>query len=349
MIYPFVALGKNKKWYFTTLKMVHLREGLFIKKNKDRWERLQRGHSGNVDELATDFTQLADDLAYARTFYPTSRVTGYINALASRMYLNIYKKRKEGSNRIAQFFRHDVPQTIGKHHLVMFFALSVFILFFAVGFFSSIQDDTFVRQVLGDGYVDMTEKNISEGNPFNVYADSNSFTMFVRIMINNIMVSFSYFFKGLLLGVPSITSLAKESIRIGAFEHLFFSNGLGVQAVVTILLHGILELTSIIITCGAGVVMGTSFLFPGTGKRLDAFRQGAKDGVKIVIGLMPVFIVAAFFEGFITRHYKMPLYLSIPFLLISAAFVVWYFVVLPLKLKHRKRSVRLHNLPADNE
>lgn len=47
-----------------------------------------------------------------------------------------------------------------------------------------------------------------------------------------------------------------------------------------------------------------AFYFPGTIKRMEAFKQGAKDGVKIMIGLMPVFALAAFFEGFITRRYN---------------------------------------------
>ncbi len=158
--------------------------------------------------------------------------------------------------------------------------------------------------------------------------------MWIRIMINNIMVSFSYFFKGILFGIPSITSLAKESIRIGAFEQMFFAKGLGVEAVVTILLHGMLELTAIIITCGAGVIMGTSFLFPGTHKRIDSLKQGAKDGIKIVVGLVPVFMVAAFIEGFITRHYKMPLFMSLSILLVCALFIVWYFIIYPIKLKN---------------
>ncbi len=312
-----------------------MREGLFIKKNKDRWERIQHDSAADADEMAKDFTQLLDDLAYAKTFYPTSRVTKYINSLASRIYLNIYRSRKERSNRLVDFFKYDVPYTVGKHHLIIFFALCIFILFFSVGFFSSLQDETFVRQVLGDGYVDMTEKNIEEGNPFNVYADSNPVTMWIRIMINNIMVSFSYFFKGILFGIPSITSLAKESIRIGAFEQMFFAKGLGVEAVVTILLHGMLELTAIIITCGAGVIMGTSYLFPGTHKRIDSLKQGAKDGIKIVVGLVPVFMVAAFIEGFITRHYKMPLFMSLSILLVCALFIIWYFVIYPIKLQNR--------------
>lgn len=309
-----------------------MREGLFIKKHKDRWERVEHGVATDPDQLAKDFTQLVDDLAYAKTFYPTSRVTHYINALASRIYLGIYQNRKERTNRLLQFFKYDVPLTVRKHHPVMLFSLSIFLLFASVGFFSSIHDDTFVRQVLGDSYVDMTLQNIEEGNPFNVYADSNPFFMFVRIMINNIMVSFSYFFKGILFGVPSIVSLAKESIRLGAFEHMFYSRGLGGQAVVTVLLHGLLELTAIIITCGAGIVMGKSFLFAGTQKRIDSLRQGAKDGIKIVVGLMPIFIVAAFIEGFITRYYKMPLFMSLSVLVVCGLFIIWYFILYPIKL-----------------
>ncbi len=309
-----------------------MREGLFIKKHKDRWERVEQGVATDPDQLAKDFTQLVDDLAYAKTFYPTSKVTHYINALASRIYLGIYQNRKERSNRLVRFFKYDVPLTVRKHHPVMLFSLAIFFLFASVGFFSSIHDETFVRQVLGDSYVDMTLQNIEEGNPFNVYADSNPFFMFVRIMINNIMVSFSYFFKGILFGIPSVVSLAKESIRLGAFEHMFYSKGLGGQAVVTVLLHGLLELTAIIITCGAGVVMGKSFLFAGTQKRIDSLRQGAKDGVKIVVGLMPIFMVAAFIEGFITRYYKMPLFMSLSVLLVCGLFIIWYFILYPIKL-----------------
>lgn len=316
-----------------------MREGLFIKKHKDRWERVEQGTAAHPDQMAKDFTQLVDDLAYAKTYYPTSKVTHYINALASRIYLGIYQNRKERSNLLVHFFKFDVPRTIGKHLWVMLFSLTIFLLFASVGFFSSIHDDTFVRQVLGDGYVDMTLRNIEEGNPFNVYADSNPFFMFVRIMINNIMVSFSYFFKGILFGVPSIVSLAKESIRLGAFEHMFYTKGLGSQAVVTVLLHGLLELTAIIITCGGGVVMGKSFLFAGTQKRLDSLRQGAKDGVKIVVGLMPVFMVAAFIEGFITRYYKMPLFMSLSILVVCGLFIIWYFILYPIMLLKQSERV----------
>ena len=149
------------------------------------------------------------------------------------------------------------------------------------------------------------------------------------------MVSFIYFFRGIALGIPSLTALGKESIRLGAFEQMFYAKGLGGQAVVTVLIHGMLELTAIIIACASGVVMGTGYLFPKTGSRFEAFSEGTKDGVKMIIGLIPVFMVAAFFEGFITRYYKMPLPLSLTILLSSATFITWYFVIYPIRLRNK--------------
>jgi uncharacterized membrane protein SpoIIM required for sporulation len=316
-----------------------LREGLFIKKNKDRWERIQHQTPISADEMARDFTQLVDDLAYSKTFYPGSKVTQYINSLASMIYLNIYRNRKEESNRLVKFWKYDVPMAVARHHKTILFSFIIFLLFFSVGFFSARNEPTFVREVLGDNYVSMTERNIEQGNPFGVYQDENSFIMWIRIMVNNILVSFVYFFKGIALGIPSLTALGRESIRLGAFEQMFYAHGLGSKAVMTVLIHGMLELTAIIIACAAGVVMGKSFLFPGTIRRMDAFRQGTKDGVKMVIGLIPVFIVAAFFEGFITRYYKMPFLLSISILLSSASFITWYFVVYPVNIKKRLTGI----------
>lgn len=316
-----------------------MREGLFIKKNKDRWEKTEYMPPDDADDLARDFIKLTDDLAYAKTFYPTSRVTAYINALAARIYLGIYQNRKEEAGRITHFFKYDLPLTIRRHHDIILFTFLLFVVFFSVGFFSAQQDESFVRQMLGDHYVDMTERNIESGNPFGVYESGNSFLMWMGFMINNIMVSLIYFVRGLLFGIFSAIALIKESVRLGAFEYMFYAKGLGGQAVLTVLLHGFLELTAIIISCAAGIVLGKSYLFPGTVSRLEAFKKGAKDGVKIVIGLMPVFAIAAFFEGFVTRHYKMSAWLSSLLLLVSAAFVVYYFIVYPIKLQKKKVKI----------
>lgn len=312
-----------------------LREGLFIKKNKERWENIQQGGSADADEMARDFVQLVDDLAYAKTYYPTSRVTRFINSLASRIYLRIYQNRREDSGRLVRFWKHDLPLTIARHYRIILFSLFVFVLFYVLGFFSAMYDEGFTREVMGNDYVNMTQKNIAKGNPFGVYQSGNAFLSWLGIMVNNVIFSILCFVKGIVLGVLSLTALVRTAMEVGVFHYMFAAKGLGTEFILAVMLHGLLELTAIVITCAGGVVMGTSYLFPGTRTRLQALQSGVKDGVKIVIGMIPVFGIAAFFEGFITGLYKMPFLLNLILLSLSAGFIIWYFIILPYRL-HKK-------------
>jgi uncharacterized membrane protein SpoIIM required for sporulation len=113
--------------------------------------------------------------------------------------------------------------------------------------------------------------------------------------------------------------------------------GLGWQSVLVVWIHGTLEISAIIIAGGAGFVLGNSILFPKTYKRLESLKRGARDGMKLMIGLVPVFIAAAFLEGFITRYSTMPKPLSISILVLSFLFITWYFIAWPIVLEKRIR------------
>lgn len=312
-----------------------MREALFIKKNKERWDNISHSPSSDTDEMAAEFIQLTDDLGYAKTFYPYSNVTRFLNAEASKRYLNIYKNRREEKNRLVTFFKYDVPLAVGKHHTVLGVCFAIFVFFFFVGFYSAMKDEHFVREIMGDSYINMTEKNIADGNPFGVYQNGNSLIVWLGIMINNISVSFRYYMEGLLFPFFTVQSLIRDGVMVGSFDYLFYSKGLGGLFILTVMIHGTLELSAIVIAASAGIILGKSWLFPGTIKRIDAFKQGAKDGIKILIGLVPVFIVAAFFEGFVTRHYRMPVWISISILAASLIFVVGYFGIYPIVLKRK--------------
>ena len=282
--------------------------------------------------------RLVDDLSYAKTFYPGSRVTKYVNALATKIYLGIYQNRKEESNLLLNFWKVGVPLAVYKHRRIMLFSFFIFFLFYIIGFFTAKEDASFIRDVFGNYYVDKTERNIAEGNPFGIYQGDNPFYMWIGIMINNIIVSFTYFGKGIVLGFFSLESLAKESMRVGVFHYMFAAKGYAVDFVFAVMIHGLLELSAIIIACGAGVVMGLSYLFPGTKSRLTAFKEGVKDGTKIIVGLIPVLVLAAFFEGFITRHYKMPVVINAVLLLSCAALLLYYFLIYPIRLVRRRKE-----------
>jgi uncharacterized membrane protein SpoIIM required for sporulation len=318
-----------------------VREALFIKKNKDRWLKNQHLTSDDPDDMAKDFSQLVDDLGYAKTFYPSGKVTRFINSQASKIYLNIYKNRKEESNRLVTFWKYDLPLTIRKHHRIILFSFILFMIFFIIGFFVSKQDEGIARSFFGDAYIDQTQENIDKGNPFGIYEHGNPVLSWIAIMINNIRVSLLMFASGIFCGIPSLYLLAQNSVMVGIFDQFFTAKGFGLQFFLVVFIHGTLELTAIIIAAAAGLILGKSFLFPGTVKRMTAFKQGAKDGVKIMIGLMPVFALAAFFEGFITRLYNDISILTTIIFALSVIFVIWYFIIYPIKLA-KKLSLQLN-------
>jgi uncharacterized membrane protein SpoIIM required for sporulation len=309
-----------------------MREGLFIKKNIDKWKQYQYDPAKDPDEMAGQFTDLVNDLGYAKTFYPQSKVTQYLNGLASRIYLGIYRNKKEEASRIARFWKTELPLIVRKYHREIGYSFLIFLLFAVIAAFSAAHDESFVRGVLGDQYVDMTEENIAHGDPFGVYKRQDQLSMFFFIAVNNIQVSFTIFVLGFLVSIGTVWQLFRNGVMVGAFQYYFFAKGLGWQSVLVIWIHGTLEISAIIISGAAGIVLGNSILFPGTHRRMDSLKRGGKDGLKLMIGLVPIFIAAAFLEGFVTRYSKMPVWLSGCILLASASFVIWYFVVYPIRL-----------------
>ena len=191
-----------------------------------------------------------------------------------------------------------------------------------------------MRLILGDRYVDMTIYNIKEGKPMDVYGQSRESDMFFRIAFNNIMVSAFQFITGITAAIYTLMNEMQNAIMIGAFQYFFYEYNVLTTSILAIWIHGTLEISAIIIACGAGFVFGSGLLFPGTYKRKESILRGAKDGVKIIIGLVPVFIVAAFFESFVTRHYQFLGYWALLFILPSFGFVVWYFIIYPYKFKN---------------
>lgn len=305
-----------------------MREALFLKQNVDRWKTYERP-ADDPDLMAERFIALTDDLAYAKTFYPGSKTVKYLNSLAADIHLAIYKNRKEKKNRLVEFWKTDLPLVMARNQRTLLYAFLFFMTFVLMGVLSAKYDENFIRLILGDGYVNMTNENIEQGDPFGVYKMEDPATMFVRIAFNNIMVAFYTFVKGVFLGIGTIQALFYNGVMLGSFEYYFFKHGIGMQSILVVFIHGTLEISAIVIAGAAGLILGNSILFPGTYPRGYSMKRGAKDGIKIMIGLVPIFLVAAFFESYVTRHTGMPIWLSVFILLASAGFILWYFVIYP--------------------
>lgn len=316
-----------------------MREAAFVKRNQERWQTIERQlASGNVnpDRLAEIFIQLTDDLSFARTKYPKSRVMQYLNSLATKIHLQIYRNKKEEKGRFIAFWKYELPLVMYEARKPLFYSFIIFIVTSLIGGVSAYYDDTFTRLIMGDDYVNMTLENIKSGNPTNVYASSDELSMFFRITINNIWVSLTVTAFGLFTSLGAGFVLARNGIMLGSFLAFMMIEGQGTQAIPVIMLHGTIELSAIVIAGAAGLIVGNSFLFPGTYSRLASFATGARTAIKIAVGLVPFFIIAGFIESFVTRYGFMHWSIKVLIIGASAFLIVYYFIVYPYKLFHGK-------------
>ena len=199
--------------------------------------------------------------------------------------------------------------------------------------------EDFVRIILGDSYVNQTLENIDKGDPMAIYKSAGETSMFFAITINNIRVSFMCFVLGALFSLGTVFFLFQNGVMLGSFQYFFYSKGLLIQSMLVIWIHGTLEISAIIIAGSAGLTMGNSILFPGTYTRGQSFIDGSKQGMKILIGLIPVFMMAGFLESFVTRHTEMPVWLSLFIITASFIFIIGYFIVYPIYLNKKQNLI----------
>ena len=323
-----------------------MREAMFIKKNVDKWNEYQQQETGNPDETAERFITLVDDLSYSKTFYPHSHATRWINGITAGIYQKIYKNRKEKYTRIITFWKYDLPFLFKKYHKVFLFSFILFFLFALIGWFSAQHNDNFIRLILGDDYVNLTDDNIAKGDPLGIYRESNMFSAFVLIGVHNTAIAFAMFLSGLTLSILNIFLVFSNGLEIGVFQYMFFAKGLGWQSVVVVWIHGVMEISSFIIASTAGFIISNSILFPQTYSRFVSFKRGMKDACKIMITLIPMFFIASFFEAYITQLMSntidtdsktigMPIWAGILILIFFLSFITWYFIIYPIRL-HKK-------------
>lgn len=329
-----------------------MREAAFIKANRDKWEEIDnetQSEEISADVLADNFIELTDDLSYARTFYPKSKTVKYLNQLAGHYFIDIYQYRKKEKGRFIRFWVEELPTIMYRHKKYMLFAFIFFFTGIVLGIFSQSQNNEFANYILGDSYVNMTLDNIERGDPMAVYKDENKSGMFFSITTNNIKVAFYAFILGIMGSILTVFLLFYNGIIVGVFQYFFFEKGLLTDAVLAMFLHGTLEISAIIIAGGAGILLGNSLLFPGSYRRVDSLMRAAKDALKIVVGLIPVFIVAGFIESYLTRLTEMHAIFHLSVIGTSAIFIAWYFFYYPFlvnKKLNRKNEINYADVEA---
>jgi len=134
---------------------------------------------------------------------------------------------------------------------------------------------------------------------------------------------------GFFAGIGTIYILIVNGIMVGVFQFFFYQKGLFLTSFLTIWIHGTIEILAIIIAGAAGLILGNGLLFPKSYDRNTSLLISAKKALKVILGIMPLFIIAGFLESFVTRLTELPVTMKVIIILLSLLFILTIFVVYP--------------------
>lgn len=327
-----------------------MKETTFIKQNKKKWARFEKlsGKKNNdPDEVSRLFTEITEDLSYARTFYPRRSVRVYLNQLAQGVFTSLYKQRKQPVGNILKFWTESVPLEMYRARYNLLTSFLFFSVAVLIGAVSQEYDPEFVKLILGDFYVEETEERIRKGNPMGVYGEMPETGMFLMITLNNIRVAFIAFALGIFATLGTYVLLLGNGIMLGSFQWWFKAKGLLLTSFLAVWIHGAFEISSIIIAGAAGITLGNGIIFPRSYTRMQSVIFAAKRGLTILLSLVPFFIIAGFLEGFVTRHYQqIPDIIKWGIIIFSFLLIISYYVVYPfIVAKRNPEKLILEEVP----
>lgn len=327
-----------------------MKETDFITQNKKKWarfEKLAANKNNDPDEVSELFTEITEDLSYARTFYPRRSVRVYLNQLSQGVFTSLYRQRKQPIGSFTKFWTEVVPLEMYRARRNLLVAFCFFALAVLVGVISQHYDVDFARIILGDGYIEETERNIARNNPMGIYGSSPQGSMFFQITINNIRVAFLAFAGGILFTLGTYWILLQNGIMLGAFQWWFKAKGLLFTTFLAIWIHGAFEISAIVISGAAGLTVGNGLIFPRSFSRVESLIFAGKRGMIIMLSLIPFFIMAGALESFVTRYYlSIPTAVKLLIILGSFAIIVFYYVIYPVQVARKyPEKIKLKEIP----
>lgn len=326
-----------------------MKETTFIQQNKKKWAQYEKNRNNTAsdpEKLGELYSEINNDLSYAQTFYKKRTVRAYLNHLAQDAHRKLYKQKKEPFSTVWKAWSIEIPLEIYRARKNILFALILFLLYAVIGAFSTHQDIDFAKSILGSYYIEITEENIANGNPLGIYGGRGQGQMFVDITINNIQVALMAFFGGLFFSLGTHVILFNNAVMVGVFQYFFKLKGLLLTSFLTIWIHGAFEISAIVIASGAGFTLGHGILFPGSYTRLQALQMSGMRGIRIMLSLVPIFVIAGFLESYVTRHYQtLPDWSKWLIVLFSFSLVLFYYVVYPILIA-RKYPHRVNEAPS---
>jgi len=286
----------------------------WIEKRKPFWARLEslvarsnRGISslshGELQELGLLYRQTASDLASVREDAPNRQLSVYLNQLLGRSHNLIYLGHKPKVSGIVRFYRDTYAQIFRETLPQTSLAVAIFVVSGIVACLITAKDPAFAYRLLGPRMMETIEqRKMWTESIVTIKPLASS-----GIMTNNLAVSFSAFAMGITAGIGTAWMIMINGLLIGAIGAATSKAGMATQFWSFVAPHGVLELPAIFIAGGTGMEIARGMLFPGMLPRKVSLVQAGGRAAKLLLGTIPLLIVAGVIEGFFSPSAAPPI------------------------------------------
>jgi uncharacterized membrane protein SpoIIM required for sporulation len=261
--------------------------------------------SGEIDRLGALYRAITSDLALAQRDFPRDKVTAYLNQLVARAHAVVYRGEPVALKRLLRFATQGFPRA---YRQALPFILAAALLFIlpglAAGLGAAWRPESalwLLPEEVHHLIDDIEDQNLWTDIPVNERSYTSSF-----VMQNNIQVAILAFGSGVLAGLPAAWLMLYNGLLIGGISGLTAHYGVGFELWTFVIGHGVIELSTIFIAGGSGLMLGWSILQPGLLRRRDALAQAARRSVRLVVGCVPLLVLAGLIEGLISPAETIP-------------------------------------------
>ena len=277
----------------------------FVQERQSDWERLDLllkqagralGRLGKVDlrELGALYRQASSDLARAQAAHADAELLDYLNHLVVRAHGVVYRPEQARLRSLGAFFAREFPALVRQEWRPILLALLLDVLPALWFVLMAYLDPAFVDAVSPPGMRERLDKGelwVYRINPISPLASS-------FIMTNNIAVTFTFFALGIAFGAGTLWGLVYNGIHFGTIAVIVNQTRMAREFWAFVVPHGVLEIPAIYIGGGAGLILGGALLFPGDLTRTDALVMRGRVAVKLVLGCVPILVIAGIIEAF---------------------------------------------------
>ncbi|MBX3268816.1 MAG: stage II sporulation protein M [Sandaracinaceae bacterium] len=311
----------------------------FLSERRPAWDELEdllaRVEREGMRALGIDgarrfgklYRAVSSDLIRARTELVDASVTDYLNDLVGRAYARIHAGGGQRGRRLVGFFVEEFPRLFRLEWKLVALSAGLFFAGGTVGAVAVAFDADALGVVIPEQHQAWTpDERIARDSERGDHGGHQAAQFSSFLFTHNIQVSFLVFAMGLTFGVGTVSLLFYNGVPIGALAMQYHQAGEDLFFWAWILPHGIPELTSIFVAGAAGLLLARGLLAPGRRRRRDALVAEAKRAARLVVGVMPVLVVAGLIEGTISQMHEpmMPYWLKLAFaLLVGVGLFAW--------------------------